>query len=72
MTRISSDGAAVVDESFKWRPIDLTTPKRVKIQLINITEGVAEYGRIKSHRGNFWTHWAPLPSFNKERNAHQD
>ena len=58
---ISSDGAAAVDKSFFWLPVGPSTPRGVKLQLINKSAGVAVYGHY-SDKG-VWTHWAPLPKF---------
>ena len=51
----------VVDRGYHWRPIDASTPRSQKLQLINQRDGVAVYGAIGAD--TTWTHWAPLPSF---------
>lgn len=66
VSKYSSDGAAIVDHNFHWKKITQDTPKRVKVQLVNITEGVADYGRITRFPHPFFTHWAPLPTFKDE------
>ena len=58
-------GTVAIDKGYHWRPIDADTPLGVKLQLINRRYGVATYGAVFSHN-SFWTHWAPLPSFEKE------
>lgn len=60
--RLSSDKAAVVCDTYHWRPIDASTPRGCKLQLINRTLGVATYGTLATNPGH-WTHWAPLPTF---------
>ena len=60
--RPSTDRAAVVSDSVSWRPIDADTPRGCKLQLINRSAGVAAYSTLGTHP-EFWTHWAPLPTF---------
>lgn len=57
-----SSGSTVVDKCYHWRVITDTTPRGVKLQLINKKAGVATYGTIGT-KNTFWTHWAPLPTF---------
>jgi hypothetical protein len=59
--RDSSDGRAVVDTEYFWRPIN-TCPAGRKVQLINKALGCAAYG-THNPKNKFWTHWAPLPKF---------
>lgn len=59
---LSTDRAAAVDRGYKWLPIDADTPRGVKLQLINRVAGVAQYGRLGTVE-TFYTHWAPLPTF---------
>ena len=62
----SKDDKAVIDKSYKWREIDDDTPEGMKVQLINRQKsGVAYYG-IYIRGDKFATHWAPLPTFEKE------
>lgn len=61
MIKVSSDGAAVVDAEYFWRPI-ATCPVGRKVQLINKKMGCATYGVYKKS-DTYWTHWAPLPKF---------
>lgn len=65
MTDKTHDGAAAIDRGYHWRRIDDNTPLGTKLQLVNKSAGVATYGRIYS-RDPWWTHWAPLPTFEKE------
>ena len=61
-----SEGAACVDAAYHWRPVDNATPRSTKLQLINQATGVAVYGQISA--SNTWfTHWAPLPTFDREQ-----
>lgn len=53
---------AVIDRGYHWRPILPNTPRGGKVQLIHRWSGVAIYGTISSHE-KFFTHWAPLPTF---------
>lgn len=62
MTEPDSTRSAMVDHNYHWRPIDSSTPRGVKLQLINSHAGTATYGRLATDAG-FWTHWAPLPTF---------
>ena len=64
-TGTDSSGAAQVDYSYAWRPIDDNTPRGTKLQLISRRDGVATYGHLGTDAG-FWTHWAPLPTFRTE------
>lgn len=59
----------VVDHSYRWIPIDHNTPRGVKIQLINRHYGVANYGVLNNATEAFYTHWAPLPTFDKPAKA---
>lgn len=56
-----STRTAVVDRRYHWRPIDASTPRGTKMQLINRDAGVACYGQLGTGV-HFWTHWAPLPT----------
>ena len=60
----TNDRAAVVDTAYHWRKIDDDTPRGVKLQLINRPANVATYSTLGSPP-QFWTHWAPLPTFAK-------
>jgi len=65
--RSSVDGhdnthVALIDKGYHWRSIGADTPRGSKMQLINRRYGVAIYGPISSHE-RFFTHWAPLPTF---------
>lgn len=60
--RPSTDRTAVVSPGFHWLPIGANTPRGCKLQLINRAAGVASYG-VLGTRVEFWTHWAPLPTF---------
>ena len=43
--KISTDGKAAVDPAYFWRKCDSSTPRGVKLQLINKAAGVAVRGR---------------------------
>jgi hypothetical protein len=60
-----SYGAACVDSSYHWRPVDKDTPRSTKLQLINEATGVATYGQITVD--SWFTHWAPLPTFKRDK-----
>lgn len=60
--RTTNTGAAVVNTQTRWIPIDETTPRGTKLQLINKEARVAVYGLLGTHEG-FFTHWHPLPVF---------
>lgn len=60
--RQDSTKAAVVDESYHWRPINKDTPRGMKLQLINRRYGVAQYA-ILSTNDTWFTHWCPVPTF---------
>lgn len=70
-TERSSDGAAAVDRGYFWRPVTSDTPRGVKLQLINRSCGVAQYGTLSSGK-NFWTHWAALPVFADKKTNSQE
>lgn len=64
--RLSGDGAAVVDTTYYWQPIE-TCPISAKVQLLG-KGGVAVYGVYTGKKDdNFWTHWAPLPKLRKQK-----
>ena len=63
--RINNDRTAAVSLNTEWIPIDEHTPRGVKLQLINKTAGVAQYGRLTSG-DTFYTHWYPAPKFKKD------
>ena len=60
----NSDQTVAIDRDYHWRIIDKDTPRGVKLQLINKAAGVAQYGRLGTSN-DFFTHWAPLPTFQK-------
>jgi len=62
---LSSDGQAVVNRATKWIPIDASTPRGAKLQLISKPAGVAQYGQLMSDN-KFFTHWFPMPTFDKD------
>ena len=61
--RLDSTATAYVDPSYNWIPIDPTTPRGVTVQLLGMG-GCAIYARYSGD--GFWTHWAPLPTRQKE------
>jgi hypothetical protein len=65
MHKINSDHTAAVAQDFFWIPISETPPPQgVKLLLININAGIAQFGTLKS--GDDWyTHWQALPKFKK-------
>lgn len=64
LTANNKEGVACIDRGYHWREIDSWTSRGVKMQLINKSAGVAMYGNL-TRRDNFFTHWAPLPTFPK-------
>lgn len=65
MTEINSNRTAAIDRNTKWIPIDENTPRGVKLQLISKGNGVALYA-VYSPTNRFFTHYYPLPTFDKE------
>lgn len=61
----NTEGTVAVDRNYYWRPIDADTPRGVKLQVINRADNVAHYGVVRA-ASCYWTHWAPLPVFEKE------
>ena len=59
--KLNSDRTAVIAPDVKWIPIDENTPIGCRMQLIERAQGVA-YTRVH-HRGDGFTHWFPLPTF---------
>lgn len=64
LTANNKEGVACIDRGYHWRDIDASTSIGMKMQLINKSAGVAMYGNLM-RRNNFFTHWAPLPTFAK-------
>lgn len=62
--KITTDGAAAVDQDYFWIPID-SCPHGVKVQLLS-QGGVAIHGHY--YGGKFYTHWTPLPKLRKGEN----
>lgn len=60
----NKDRTTVIDPSYHWQPIS-TAPLGKKVQLINKDAGVAIYGQANASKEQFFTHWAPLPTFGK-------
>lgn len=67
---LDNSDCAVVDRAYHWLPIDEFTPRSTKLQLINRQFGVANYGVLTPQTERFYTHWAPLPTFDKRMKAH--
>lgn len=61
---LNSDKSVAVATDYYWMPIDLDTPRGVKLQLLG-KSGVAIYGNWDG-KNEFFTHWAPLPKRRKE------
>lgn len=64
MTQLDSTGVAAVDHNYFWQPIE-TCPRGAKVQLLG-RGGVAMYGEYHG-KGDFYTHWAPLPKLRREK-----
>ena len=60
-SKVSSDGAAFVDQGYFWQPLE-EAPQGVKVQLLS-RYGVAAYGVVTGTtiEDGFWVAWAPLP-----------
>jgi hypothetical protein len=56
---INKDQTVAVAIDYYWLPINMDTPRGVKIQLLGIG-GVAAYG-IYDGKNKFWRAWAPMP-----------
>ncbi|MCE2983412.1 MAG: hypothetical protein LW832_07585, partial [Parachlamydia sp.] len=61
----SSDGCAIVDADYHWIEINDDTPINAMMLLINKHSGVLHKG-THNKLNNFFTHWAPLPTFKKD------
>ena len=57
--KLNTDKSVAVATDYYWEPVDKTTPRGVKLQLLTVG-GVAIYGTYNG-REKFFTHWAPLP-----------
>ena len=67
MIKQTTDKAAVVDTEFHWIAVeDQPPPISTKLLLINRDYGTAVIGIWMP--STWWTHWAPLPTFKKDRN----
>lgn len=63
--KTTADRAAMVDTEFHWIKLaDAQPPISTKVLLINRDYGTAVIGIWD--RGEWWTHWAPLPTFRRE------
>ena len=57
--------AAMVDKDYHWIDAKVTPPPRgPKMLLIDRRLGVAVLGAWRD--SDYWTHWCPLPTFEKE------
>jgi hypothetical protein len=62
----TNDKAAIVDRDYHWLDANKFVPPRgPKMLLINERLGVAVLGSWRDADG--WTHWCPLPTFEKKR-----
>lgn len=57
--KVNDQHRVAVATDYYWLPIDSTTPRGVKLQLLPVS-GVAQYGTWNG-KDKFFTHWAPLP-----------
>lgn len=62
----SSDGCAIVCTDYHWLEINDDTPTNAMMLLINKPSGVLHKG-THNKLNNFFTHWAPLPTFKKDK-----
>jgi hypothetical protein len=59
--KLNRDQSAVVTPKFKWLPIDDATPIGARMLLIERRQNICY---VRTHqRGDGFTHWAPLPTF---------
>ena len=56
--KLNGDKTVAVSTDSYWIPINESTPRGVKLQLLG-KGGIAAYSTY--HHGEFWTHWAALP-----------
>lgn len=54
-----TNAEVAVDPDYFWRPMDHSTPRGVKLQLLS-KGGVATHGQWDG-RDTFWEGWTPLP-----------
>jgi hypothetical protein len=57
--KLNNTKSVAVASDYFWEPINESTPRGVKIQLLG-KGGVASYGTWNG-KDTFYTHWAPLP-----------
>ena len=62
----STQTVAVAIDTY-WVPIDASTPRNVKVQLLTIG-GIAQYGSLGQDT-SFYTHWCPVPKKPKPQNT---
>ena len=60
---LNNEKTVAIDRAYYWQPIE-TCPHGVKVQLLG-SGGVAYYSTYSS-KEKWPTHWAPLPTLNKE------
>lgn len=62
----TNDKAAIVDRDYHWLDAnEFAPPRGPKMLLINERLGVAVLGSWRETDN--WTHWCPLPTFEKKR-----
>lgn len=61
--KLTNDGAAAVAPDLKWLRIDENTPVGSKMLLISKPNGIATISVRRPQDG--WTHWLPIPTFDK-------
>lgn len=58
----STKTVAIATDTY-WIPIDASSPRNVKVQLLTIG-GIAQYGTLGQDT-SFYTHWCPVPKKRK-------
>ena len=58
-----STGKAVVDKGYRYQRITADTPLNQKMILVNRAAGNATFGVLARYPHKFFTHWAPMPTF---------
>ena len=63
--RVSSDGTAIVDDTFKMYPINNDTPRGYKMLLLNSYAGILYIG-VLGAKTQGATHWSPCLTTDKD------
>ncbi len=58
--KVNRERAVAVDQRYPWLPINETTPRGAKLQLLT-RHGVAVYGQLSAGNMKDFLAWAPCP-----------